>query len=52
MAYPAGTCGRPDLEAAIAHARERAAFLGTRQRVIVQRDRTTGVHFVIGAARA
>jgi hypothetical protein len=43
----AASCGRPTFEGAIAHAVERAAALQVRQRVTVQRDRTTGLHFVI-----
>lgn len=39
------SCGRPHLEAAIAHAHERAAALGIRQRVTLQRGGM--LHFVI-----
>jgi hypothetical protein len=45
----AASCGRAGLDAAITHALERAAALTTRQRVIVQRDRTIGVYFRIVA---
>jgi hypothetical protein len=47
----AESCGRPRLETAVAHATARAAALGVRQQIRIQRTAGVGTYFVIRSAR-
>lgn len=47
----ADSCGRAILENAIRHATERAAALGVRQTIRIQRAAGVGTYFVIRSAR-